>query len=90
MTLHNHRPAAPVLKPIADIAASIGLAEDDLLAFRLSTKEGGDGHCQGVRQAELSFIQGAADDAPRRAGAILGTVVEACVGGALVGLIVKE
>ncbi|MGE5844245.1 MAG: formate--tetrahydrofolate ligase [Syntrophaceae bacterium] len=33
MTHHNHRQAAPVLKPIADIAASIGLAEEDLECY---------------------------------------------------------
>jgi len=33
MTQHNHKPAAPLLKPIADIAASIGLAEDDLETY---------------------------------------------------------
>ena len=30
MTHHNHQKATPVLKPVADIAASIGLAEEDL------------------------------------------------------------
>ncbi len=30
MTRHTHQQAAPALKPIADIAASIGLADDDL------------------------------------------------------------
>jgi len=33
MTHPNHRQAAPVLRPIVDIAASIGLAEDDLETY---------------------------------------------------------
>jgi len=33
MTHHNHRQAAPLLKPIADIAASIGLGEEDLETY---------------------------------------------------------
>ncbi len=33
MTRHSHKKAAPVLKPIADIAASIGLAEEDLECY---------------------------------------------------------
>jgi formate--tetrahydrofolate ligase len=33
MTRHTHRKAAPALKPILDIAASIGLAEEDLECY---------------------------------------------------------
>ena len=33
MTHQNHRQAAPLLKPIADIAASIGLGEEDLETY---------------------------------------------------------
>jgi formate--tetrahydrofolate ligase len=33
MTQHTHQQAAPVLRPIADIAASIGLAEEDLECY---------------------------------------------------------
>ena len=33
MTRHSHKKAVPVLKPIADIAASIGLAEEDLECY---------------------------------------------------------
>jgi len=33
MTRHSHKKATPVLKPIVDIAASIGLAEEDLECY---------------------------------------------------------